>query len=304
MRGQDDVVETAQHRLERVALGLRLDGEDVERGAGDVARQQVVAERTVVDDHATGRVDEQRPRLHRRELGGAEEPGVAGSSVDVEAHDVGDLEQLRERPGTTRVAVRRPVRLVVEHDAHPERLGEVRQLRADVAVAHDAQGPATHLVTAARGLVPHAVVHPHRLLRQPPRERDDLADHELHHAARVGVRRVEDRDAPVGRSGEVDLVGADAEAADRLEVGRRRQDSRGHRGVGPDPEQADPGEGIGQLVLGQCTHTQVHLVAAAAEDLGGRRMDVLQDESLHGNTVGVVVCGHRPREESTWICTR
>ncbi len=287
MRGEDDVVEAAQHRLERVALRLRLDREDVEGGAGDVAGQQVVAQRLVVDDHAPRRVDEERPRLHGRELRGAEEPGVAGPSVDVQAHDVGDLEQLRERPGTTRVPMRRPVRLVVEHDAHPERLGDVRQLRADVAVAHDAQGPAAHLVAAARRLVPHAVVHPLRLLRQPAGERDDLADHELDHTARVGVRRVEHPDAPCRRGAQVDLVGADAEAADRLEVRCRFQDPRGHGGVGADAEQTDTGQGLDQLVLGQRARAQVHLVAAAAEDLGGRRVDVLQDESLHAITVGV-----------------
>ena len=51
--------------------------------------------------------------------------------------------------------------------------------------------------------------------------------HQLDDAAGVGVRRVEDRDAALGRRGQVDLVGADAEAADRQQVGcRRRAPSR------------------------------------------------------------------------------
>ena len=41
---------------------------------------------------------------------------------------------------------------------------------------------------------------------------------------------------------QVDLVGADAEAADRQQVGRRVQHPRGDVGVGADPEQVHPGQ--------------------------------------------------------------
>ena len=226
MRGEDDVVEPAQRRLERVALGLRLDREDVERGAGDVAGEDVVAQRLGVDDHAARGVDEQAARLHLRELLRAEEAGVAGPAVDVQAHDVGLGEQVVEALHPPGVAVGEPVGGVEEDHPQAHRLGEVGQLGADVAVAHDAERAAADLVAALRRLVPDAGVHLLGLLGQPAGQHDDLADHQLHDAAGVGVRRVEDRDAALGRRDQVDLVGADAEAADRQQVGRRVEHAR------------------------------------------------------------------------------
>ena len=138
--------------------------------------------------------------------GGAEEPGVAGPAVDVQRDDVGLLEQLVEGADPAGVAVGEPVGGVEEDHPEAERLGEVGELGADVAVADDAERAAADLVAALRRLVPDAGVHPLGLLRQPSRQRDDLADDELDHAAGVGVRRVEGRDRragprPRGRSG-------------------------------------------------------------------------------------------------------
>ena len=252
MRGEDHVVEAAEHRLERVALRLGLDREHVERGAGDVAGLDVLAERHVVDDHAAGRVDEQRARLHRRELVRPEEPGVPGPAVDVQRDHVGLGEQRVEGGHPAGVAVREPVGGVVEDHPEAERLGDVRELGADVAVAHDAERAAADLVAALGRLVPDALVHPLGLLRQPARQRDDLADHQLDDAAGVGVRRVEDRDAPLRSPGQVYLVGADAEAADRDQVPGRVEHPRRDVGVGADPEQLyAAGHCLDELVLGE-----------------------------------------------------
>ncbi len=240
VRGEDDVVETAQRRLERVALRLRLDREHVHRRTGDVAGLDVLAQRLGVDHHAARGVDEQRARLHRRELLRPEEAGVAGPAVDVQRDHVGLGQQLVEGVHPTGVAVGEPVGGVEEDDPQPERLGDVGELGADVAVPDDAERAAADLVAAGRRLVPDARVHLQRLLRQPPRQRDDLADDELDDAARVGVRRVEDRDAPLRGRGEVDLVGADAEAADRQQVRRPVEHRLGDRRVGADAEQRDP----------------------------------------------------------------
>jgi hypothetical protein len=59
VRGEDDVAQPAQLALERVALPLGLDREDVDRGAGDVAGLDVRAQRHGVDGDATGEVEEQ-----------------------------------------------------------------------------------------------------------------------------------------------------------------------------------------------------------------------------------------------------
>ena len=140
-----------------------------------------------------------------------------------------------------------------------------------------------------RRLVPDALVHPLGLLRQPARQRDDLGDHQLDDAAGVGVRRVEDRDAALGGRVEVDLVGADAEAADRDQVLGRVEHPRRDVGVGADPEQLYAArQHLDELVLGEGAGAQLDLVAARLERLDGERMDVLEEEDLHPSRVGAV----------------
>ncbi len=155
------------------------------------------------------------PVPHPGELLGAEEAGVAGPAVHVQGHHVGAGEQLVEAVAAVGVAQREPVGGVVEVDAHAQRLGEHGELGADVAVPDDAQRPAADLVAAVGGLVPDAVVHAGVLLGEPAGQRDDLGDGQLDDAAGVGERRVEDGDAAARGGGQVDLVGADAERADR-----------------------------------------------------------------------------------------
>jgi hypothetical protein len=60
-------------------------------------------------------------------------------------------------------------------------------------------------------------------VRELTRERDDLANDEFGDGARVGERRVEDGDTLLGRAVEVDLVRADAEAADNKELNASSQ---------------------------------------------------------------------------------
>ena len=55
VRGEDDVGQPAQLGDELVAAALGLDREHVDRGAGDVARLEVLAQRGVVDDEAAAR---------------------------------------------------------------------------------------------------------------------------------------------------------------------------------------------------------------------------------------------------------
>ena len=279
--GQDHVVQPAQRGLERLALPLRLDREHVEGGTRDVAGEDVLAQGHVVDDHAARGVDEQRARLHLLELLVTEEAGVARAPVDVQGHHVRLRQQVVQRRHPLRVAVREPVVGVEVDDPEPDRLGDHGELRADVAVADDPEHPAADLVAAVRGLVPDPVVHPQGLLRQPPRERDDLADHELDHAPGVGVRRVERGHAPARRRCEVDLVGADAERTHRDEVGRRRERPIGQERVRPDAEEVEAGQGRHQLVLGQRPWAGLHLDAGARETLRRGRMDVLQEQGAH-----------------------
>ena len=91
VRRDDDVVE----REERP--GVRLLGEDVERGAGDLAGAERLDERLLVDELATGGVDELDPVLRRRELLPSDEPVRVLGEREMERGEVGGREELGKR---------------------------------------------------------------------------------------------------------------------------------------------------------------------------------------------------------------
>ena len=250
-----------------------------------MAAEQVVAQGVVVDDHAAAEVQEQAAGTHLRELGPAEQTGVAGPSVDVQRHGLRLGQQLVEAVTPSGVAQRELVGDVVEQHPHAERLGDDGQLAADVAVPDDAEAAAAHLVRALGRLVPDAVVHQGVLVGQVPRHRDDLGDRELDHAAGVGVGRVEHRD-PGGRGRrQVDLVGTDAERSDRQQAVSLGEHLGGDRGLGPDAEQLDAIERGHQLVRVERTLGGADLDPALTEQPLGLRVDVLQQQRSHGSLV-------------------
>lgn len=63
------------------------------------------------------------------------------------------------------------------------------------------------------------------------RQGDDLGDDEFRDTARVGERRVEDGNTATSSIGEVDLVGADAEASNDEEVLGFAEDSLAQLGL-------------------------------------------------------------------------
>jgi hypothetical protein len=206
--------------------------------------------------------------------------------VDVQRHDVGLGQQLVERAAATGVAERQLVGRVVEQHRHAERLGQHGQLAADVAVADDAEPPAADLVAADGGLVPPPGVHVVVLDGQPAGQRDDLGQRQLDDAAGVAERRVEDAHPALGGGGQVDLVGADAEGADREQVRSGVEDLGGDRGVGADAEQPHPGQPLGQLAGPERPVQPVDVVAGVLERPGGVGVDVLEQQGALGGGHG------------------
>ena len=281
MRGQDHVRQALQAGDERVARGLRFVGEDVDGGAGEVAAQQMAAQRLVVHHDASTQVEEQAARPHLAELVLAEQAGVPGATVDVEGDRLGNLEQLVQAGTAPGVAEGQLVGHVVEVDPHAQRLGDHGQLAADVAVADDAEGPAADLVRALGRLVPDPGMHGGVLVGQVPGHGDDLGDHQLDHTAGVGERSVEHHGPALGGRGQVDLVGADAEGADGQQVRGRVQDPPRHCGLGADAEHRHPTERIDQLRLVQRSLGGLDGNAALDEQADAFGMDVLQQQSFH-----------------------
>ena len=134
---------------------------------------------------------------------------------------------------------------VVEHDVHAQRLGHHAELRADIAVADDPQRLAAHFPAVGGGLDPLALMRRHRFREDAPHQHDDLAEHQLGDAARVGERRVEDGDRPLPRVFQCHLVGADAEAAQGDEPVGSGQHARRHLGARADAR-ADGRPGCGR----------------------------------------------------------
>ena len=132
----------------------------------------------------------------------------------MQRHDVGARKQIVEPLRRARIAEREfGLDIVIDH-LHAEAFGEYADLRADMAVADDAEHLAAYLDAACGRLRPAAAMALRTLLRDAAREHDRFGDHELGHAARVRIWRVEHRNAErLGRLG-IDLIGADAEAAD------------------------------------------------------------------------------------------
>ena len=134
------------------------------------------------------------------------------------------------------------------------------------------------LVRALGRLVPDAVVERAVALGQAPGQRDDLGQGDLHDRPGVRERGVERRDTVRGGGLEVDLVGADAERADRDEVRCGLDDAGGHVGLGPDAEDVDALERLDQLGLVHGPGSHGHVDAGGLEDRGGEWVQVFEEE--------------------------
>ena len=176
------------------------------------------------------------------------------------------------------VAHRQLRRDVVEQDLHADRLGQDADLRADVAVADDAERLAADLVGGRGTLPPPALVHLPRAIRQAAGEGDDLGDHQLRDAAGVAERGVEDGDAPLARGVEGHLVRADAEGPEREQAAGLGEHPLGDLGPAADPEDVHVPDLLEERVLPEGSRAGFELEALLVEELVSARVDVLQQE--------------------------
>jgi hypothetical protein len=153
VRREDDVALALELRDEAGPVGLGLLGEDVDGGAADAAFGEREGEGVDVDDGAARGVEEEGPVLHPVDLVGAHHAAGLRRLGDVQGDEVGLGEQGFEAVDGAVVAHRQARGDVVEDDPHAHRLGEHAHLRADVAVAHDAERLAAHLDAAGRELL-------------------------------------------------------------------------------------------------------------------------------------------------------
>ena len=103
MRGQDNVVELTERRVERIAVGRRLGREDVDRRARQVLARQRIAQRRDIHHGAARGVDQQRAGFHQRQLFRANHVLRGGVFRHVQAHHIAHVQQIRKMLDLSRV---------------------------------------------------------------------------------------------------------------------------------------------------------------------------------------------------------
>src|ERR1700685_957452 len=126
---------------------------------------------------------------------------------------------------------------VAKNDSQTERFGENSDLAANPTIPDDAETLPPYLERSRSRLLPMLSVHLPRVITQMAREHDHFRDDHFRNAAGVGKGSVEDGNAPAVCAFEVDLIGADAEAADRQQPSARRQHGVGDARLASNAEQ-------------------------------------------------------------------
>ncbi|MGY3426582.1 hypothetical protein ACVWZW_007086 [Bradyrhizobium sp. F1.13.4] len=159
--------------------------------------------------------------------------------------------------------------------------------RADVAAADDAEHLAGDLDTHEAVLLPLAGLGRSVRLRNLARQRQHQGDSVLGSRDRIAERRVHHDDALGRGGGNLDVVDADAGAADHLEIGRLLEDLRGRLGRRADREAVVIADDLGELVLVLAEiGLEVDLDTAVFEDLYGGGRERVGNENFgfgHGN---------------------
>ena len=190
-------------------------------------------------------------------------------------------------------ALGREERIVGDH-AHAQAERAVDHDRADIAGADHAERLAGDLDAHEAVLLPLAGLRRGVGLRDLPREREHQGDRVLGGGDRIAERRVHHDDALGGRGRDVDIVDADAGAADHLQVLRLLQDLRRHLGGRADREAVEIADHLGELVLvGAELGLEIDLDAAILEDLHGGGRQRIGDENARGH--GDVLSRNRKR---------
>ena len=273
MRGGDDVVE-----LEQGAVGARLLGEHVESGGGDPALLEGRVERGLVDDAASGGVDQHQLWFHLRQLLGADQAGGLRGLRQVHAHEVGLLEEHVEVDqadphlgGATGLHVG-----VVGNDLHAEGAQPLRDEDADPTQSDDADGLLVELDPGVLRPLPLPLAQGRMCRADVPGGGEHEGDGELRGTDDVGGRRVDDHDPVHGGRADVDVVEPDSRAGDHLEPAGSRQGFGIDLGGGADQERVGVGDRSQEVAA--VGAVAVPDLEVRAERLHGCRAELFGDE--------------------------
>ena len=225
MRRQHDV-RCLEQRI--ALLCRRLARVDIDGSGCDDALLECLGKVRLIDDAAARAVDEANARLHLLHLLHRDHALRLLRQRHVHRDEIGVLDDLVERRDLDAErfgALFINIGIVGEH-IHVEGHRALRHARADAAHADDTECLAAQLDADVLLAVPLALMH--RLIGDR-----DIAGHREHHGHRVlrcrnrvAARGVDDDDALGRRGRDVDVVDADAGAADDLELLGTRDDFR------------------------------------------------------------------------------
>ena len=293
MRRADDVV----HAEQRVLL-RRLGEEHVERRAGDVAASQCRCKGCLVDKAAARAVDDAHalPGLGQRRR--VEDVAGLLGQRRVQRDEVGPPQQdveINLAHAEVFGALLGQERVIGE-DFHPEAQRALGDDRADVAATDHAKRLGGDLDPHELGLLPLAGLRRPVGQRDLPGQRQHQCDRVLGGGDRVAEGRVHHDDALGGGGLDVDVVDANAGAADHLQLVGLGDQLLGDLGRRADGEAVIVADDLLELVLGKAG-LHVDGDTAILEDLHGCRRQVVGDQYA-GSGVG----GHGVPRQSLEAC--
>src|SRR3954470_8877847 len=286
VRAADHVIHLEQ-RMVAADHGLLV--VHIHRRLARPSRAQRILERAFLDQRRAARVDEDRRRLHVREVLALDDAARGIDQAHVQAEDVALGEELL-LGGSDGIAVGRGLvaRLFARPDQHlhAERLADLRHLGADAAVAEDAERLAAH--GGADTDLPFAGFQRGHLLRQVARRGKDQRPGHLRSGIRrrAGVHVGADHHAPLRAGVDVD-VRIDAALADELQPGQLLDQRRADfRALADQHQRLDVLEARGER-LGLLQVVVPHLDVVPRELLEGAQRRhgvevVVEDGDVHG----------------------
>ena len=293
-------------------VGGRLLGEDVEGGAGQSAGVEGGEERRLVDHPAAAAVDQQRPRFHPRQPLGAEQAAGLLGQRGVEGDHVGAGEQLVEIEQLDVEPARRGgVEERVEgHHLHLEGAGARRHPLADAAEADDAQGLALQLDADEPLAVPPLGAHRGVGRRHVAGQREKQREGVLGGRQHVGGGGVDHQDAQLGGRLDVDVVDADAGAADHLEPAAGGEQLAGDLGRAAHHQGVEAGDQLGEPRPLRRRSALERSAPEAAEDVqaggveGVGDQDAMHGAVLAGRWIDLRPAPRRPARRTRWPPSR
>ena len=266
-------------QAEQRALLGRLHLEHVEGGAADVARLEGRGQRALVDQAAARAVDDAHALLGLGQRGGVDDVAGPVGERGVQRDEIGAAQQVVELDllhAQLHGALGREEGIEGDH-LHLEADGAVGDDGADVAAADHAQRLGVELDAQELRLLPLAGLGGAVGLGDLAGERHHQRDGVLGGGDGIAEGRVHDDDALGGGGPDVDVVDADAGAADHLQLGGGGDDLLGGLGGGADGEAVVVADDLLQLVLGE-PDLHVGVDAALLEDVDGGGRELVGDE--------------------------